>query len=212
MLEIKEGRRLLKSEKSAVLNTKKINDLFNSMVILLNPNTSISVRKVINLTESVFNQAYFVETFKGEAIRIANYNVYKKTIKFAKDYFYDKSKKYTLKTKDISENETELEIFFEKVSILKIKFSALLPIEFDFLKNSFSYEEVFKHYQDAILLSSELDKVKEAQEKLQNIIVFGPECMEEVKDFFERYIKEFSINRSLKHSWYEIKYHDLKHF
>lgn len=213
MLEIKEGRRLLKSEKSAVLNTKKVNDLVNRMSIVLSPNTVTLLRKIVNLTESVFSGSYFVETFKGEAIRIANYNVFKRTIKFAKDFFSDKSKKYVLEIKEVSGNEIILEIFFKKVSILKIKFSSFLPIEFDFLKNDCSYEELFKHYQDAMLLQSgEPDEIKEFQHKLENIIEFGAQGIDEVKNFFEKYIEEFSINLNLKYSWYVIKTHDLKHF
>lgn len=211
MLEVNERR--WKSDKSAVLSINNVNDLFNRMAILLNPNTVTTFRKVVNLTESVFCEAYFVETFQGEAIRVANYNVYKKTIEFAKEFFYEKSKKYVLEVKEVSESETVLEIFFKKVSILKIKFSTFLPIEFDFLKNNVSYEDLFKYYQDAMLLESvEPDEIKEAQDNLQNIIEFGPEGIEEVRGFFEEYIEAFSINLNLKHTWYKIKCHDLKNF
>lgn len=213
MLEIKEGRGLLKLDKSAVLSTKKINELFGKIAILLNPNTATAFRNVVDLTESVFSESYLVETLKGEAIRIANYNVYKRTINFAKTFFAEKGRKYLLQTRDLDEGETLLEISCKGVSILKIKFSAFLPIEFEFLKNELSYEDVFKHYQNQILFDScEPDEIKAAQCKLQNIIEFGYEGIAEVKNFFEEYIKDFSINQSHKYSWYNIKTHDLKHF
>ena len=211
MLEVKDKERRLKTEKSAVLSINKVNDLFNSMAILLNPNTVTALRKVVNLTESVFNEAYLVQTFRGEVMRIANYNICKRTIKFAKDFFSEKDKKYVLEVKDVSETETVLEILYKKVSILKICFSAFLPIKFEFLKNNVSYEELFKHYQDSMQLEcGEIDEVKVAQQKLQNIIEFGPQAIKEVEDFFEEYVKDFSINTKAKYSWYSIEYHDLK--
>ena len=213
MLEINKERKLIGSDKSAVLSIKKVNELFNRMVILLNHHTSTSLKRVINLKKSVFKEAYFVETFKGETIKIANYNVYNKTIEFANEFFSKKSKKYVIETKNLSENETVLEISFKGVSILKIKFSTFAPIEFDFLKNEFSYENLFEHYQNNMQLENgEFDEIVKAQDKLQRIVRFGPEAIEEVKGFFEGYIEAFSINLNLEHTWYKIKCHDLKNF
>lgn len=214
MLEIKDkSRKLLKSERSAVLSPKKINGLVNRMSIVLNANAKTFLKEIVNLRESAFLYSYFFETFKGETIKIANYNVFEKTIKFAKDFFKDKNKKYVLEITENIQEETILEIYYTKVLVLKIKFSFFLPIEFDLLKNNFSYEELFKYYQNSILYKDcEPNEIREIQSKLENIIKLGHEGVEELEEFFEKYIEYLSIDCKHNSSWYKIKMHTLKNF
>ena len=218
MLKVIENRSLLRSKESAVLNINQANGLISVMAIELKPQSVSRLRALADLTKSVFDEAHFVETFKGELIKIANYNVYKKTIKFARKFFNEESKKkYVLVTEDISESEneeekeikTELRIFSGNILILKIKFSSSSPIKFEILKNETSFEDLFKYYQDKMQFGEE-EKTIEAQNKLQDIINFGKEAIEEVKNFYEEFVKEFSINPKAKYSWYSLECHDLK--
>ena len=208
MLEIK-GRKLVRSEESPILTSKKVNDLVVKMTIALNPATISCLRKVVNLTESVFCQSWFFETFKGEAIRIANYNVFKKTSEFAKDYFNDKNQKYVLKITEVSQKEIILEIFLKEISILKIRFLPCAPIEFDFLTDYLSYEELFDYYQEKIL--QENNSTEEVQ-RMQSIIEIGHEAIKDIEGFFDKYIEDFFINLNQKYSWYVIKTHTFKDF
>ena len=213
MLEIKDNRKSLKSKESPVLGAKKVNSLVNRMALLLNPNTVTILRKIVNLTESVFKYSYIVETLMGETIRIANYNVFNKTIKFAKGFFADKSKKYVVRITEVNQEEIILKIFLGKVSVLMIKFSPYLPIEFNFLKNNFSYEEIFKYYQEKILIeNSELVEIETLQQKLGSVIEIGQDGIEQVKGFFEKYVQDFGIDLNQEYSWYDIKTHTLEDF
>ena len=136
----------------------------------------------------------------------------KKRLNLPESFSTKKAKKtYVLEKEDISEGETELRIFYENITILKIKFSSCSPIEFEFLKNETSYEDLFKYYQDKMQLETEKEKIIEVQEKLQDIINFDQKAIEEVKIFYKKYLEYFSINLDQVYSWYSIKCHDLKH-
>ena len=217
MLEIKEKRRkLVNSNKLAILSTKKVNDLINRMCIALNPNIVNFLRRIADLTESVFDYSYFIETFKGETIKIANYNIFNRTIKFAREFFKNGSRKYLIEITEVSEEEVILEIFCKKISILKIRFSSFLPIEFDFLTNNISYDEIIKYYQykmnEILKENSKSTKIKKIQQKLANIINVGEDELIYIERLFEGYIQDFSINMEEKSTWYIIKTHTLKDF
>lgn len=168
MLEIqRKQRNSLESKESVILTSKKINELFNKMAVMLDNNTTDYLRRVVNLSESVFYASHFVETFKGEALKIANYNIYHNTVKFAKKFFTDINGKNILKISE-TDDKTVLELFCEEISIFRVKFAcdmqhnfASLPINFDFVRNESSYEELIEYFEkELITLTERLNDLK----------------------------------------------------
>lgn len=92
MLEL-ENRSSFTKEDSVILKKRQIHELFNSMATMLNPKMSEDLREVVIFLKSIFEISRFVETFGGKTMEVANYNVFHKTIQFARQYFVDKSKK-----------------------------------------------------------------------------------------------------------------------
>lgn len=219
MLGIKDNRSVLSTKESVILSPKKMKDLVNetsfklnckatnSMDMMINCNIEDSLKMTINLSESVFKFSHFVETFEEEFIKIANFNIFYKTIEFAKVFFKNKKRNYTL---EVTEGEkTILKIFRKEIQVLKIEFSSFMPIEFYFLNNNFSYEELFEYYKNKISVCEPSER-KAIQHKLESIIEFGEEGLKDIENFLEEYIKNFSIDlKQTTSSWYKIKIHDI---
>lgn len=147
MLEVQNYRSLLKIGTSAIPSKGKMKKLLNSMVMMLNPDMGCKLREVGDLSKSIFEISHFVEVFKGETMKIANYNVFHKSIQFAKCFFADKSKKNVLSIVQ-SDTKTEIQISCENIKIFKASFAydnsigyKYCPIEIVFVRSNATYEE-----------------------------------------------------------------------
>lgn len=203
MLEfVNEGRYKLK-EKSIILSKSRINDLLNNMSVELNGNTVDSLRQIISLSTSIFNVSHFIETFKGETVKFANYYLFHRTVNFAKRYLSTKGDAYILQTIE-KEGKTILKIKLEGITILNIEFTNS-NIKFDLVKTESTFEELFIFYAKEMATNPS----KKTQQRLQKIIKLG-DRVEEINEFFTNYVKNIGWEVTNTSSWYSTQVHDIK--
>lgn len=263
MLEVRQQeekcRSLLKIGDPAIPTQRQMKTLLNSMFTMLNPKITDELKEVANLSKSVFEVVEvprFIETFRGETIRIANYNVFYRTIQFAKQYFANKSKKNVLLVMN-SETSPEIQVLVEDIKIFQVSFhyyNSLAnevdynSIDIEFVRTHDTYEELVNFYtkevnnlhsrycelkadypnfnlkgtqysyhagmgEEKMIMNecAELpNKIKMTQQRLQNIIKLGKEGIININQFYEEYVKCFSIDLKQKCSWYEVHETELK--
>lgn len=199
-----KGRYRLKA-KSIILSKNKINDLISNMSVELNSNTVDNLKKIVNLSTSIFSVSHFIETFRGETINFANYYLFHQTINFAKRYLSIKDESYILQTIE-KEEKMILQIEFGGIIILKIEFTNS-NIKFDLVKTEDSYEELL------LFFAKELSEnpSKKTQQRLQKIIKLG-DRVKEINEFFTNYERNIGLDVTNTSSWYVIKLHDIKDF
>lgn len=202
---VNEGRYELKVKKSIILSKSKINNLLNNMALTLNNNTIDTLKNTINLSISIFDVSHFIETFKGETIKFANYYLFHRTINFAKRYLSTKKDTYILQTIE-KDDETILQIKYQEIIILKIRFTNS-NIRFDLVKAEDSYEDLL------IVLAKEMstNPSKKTQQRLQKIIKLG-DRLEEINKFFTDYVENIGLDVTHTSSWYSTQVHDIKDF
>lgn len=199
---VTEARYNQQTKQPIILSKSKINNLLNNMSVNLNNSTSDTLKKIASLSTSIFNVSHFIETFKGETIKFANYYLFNRTVNFAKRYLSTKEDKYILQTIE-KDNETILQIKYQEIVILKIGFTNS-NIKIDLVKTKYSYEELF------LIFAKEMSNnpSKKTQQKLQKVIKLG-EKVQDINDFFENYVKNIGIEINNSASWYQISVHDI---